>query len=104
MSAIELRDENESLRKRLSNVRAAADEQARELWTAGVELGSAYAIEKYIAGGGSISVMGLSTRRTVAAGLYIAGVYMGGESGDMLKAAGRGVGCAETAAMGAGRT
>lgn len=102
--AIEVREENDSLRKRLTNVRREADEQARELWTGAVELGSAYAVEKYIAGGGSVSVFGLSTRRTLAIASYAAGMYMDGEAGDLLKAAGRGIGCAETAAMGAGRT
>lgn len=104
MSAIELRDENESLRRRLSNVRAAADEQARELWTTGVEVGSAFAVEKYIAGGGAVSVLGMNTRRTLALALYLGGTYLGGEAGDMAKAAGRGVACAEAANMGAGRT
>lgn len=103
-SAIEVREENDSLRRRLANVRKEADETTRELWTTGAELGAAFAVEKYIAGGGSVSVLGLSTRRTIALAAYLGGLYQGGEAGDLLKAIGRGVGCAETAAMGAGRT
>jgi hypothetical protein len=101
---IAVREENESLRARLRRVRTEADEQARELWTGAAELGAAYAVEKYIAGGGNISIMGLNTRRTLALAAYGAGMYAGGEAGDLLKAVGRGIGAAEAAALGSGRT
>lgn len=100
----ETQEQLASMRARMKSLREQADETAQEVTETVAELGGAYGVEKYIAGGGTFQIAGQGTRRTLAVLFYLGGTYVGdGEAATMMKAVGRGIACAEAARIGAGR-
>ena len=104
LTITEMREQLEAAQKRLASTRTRADAAAKKLQATAVRTGAAYVAAKYTrsaraSGQTPFSIGGLTTLQTFAVMGIIGGELIGGDTGDVLTAAGEGCLCAAAAEL-----